>query len=130
MSVQPTALQSTQSITMPRLLLHLEGAALLAAALVLYSNQNFGWGTFALFLFAPDLAIIPYAINKRIGQIAYNMMHTIIFPLALALYSVMTSNALGLQASLIWFAHIGMDHLFGYGFKYPGSFKETHFSRI
>ncbi len=130
MSTQTTALQSSKNISMPRLLLHLEGLVLLVSALVMYANQQFSWGTFALFLLTPDLAIIPYAINKRVGQIVYNLAHTIIFPLALVLYSVMTSNALGLQVSLIWFAHIGMDHLFGYGFKYPGSFKETHFSRI
>lgn len=125
-----TTLQSSKNISMPRLLLHLEGLALLIVSLVLYANQNFGWGTFFLFLLAPDLAIIPYAINKRAGQIVYNLVHTIIFPLALAFYSVMNANDIGIQASLIWFAHIGMDHLFGYGFKYPGSFKETHFSRI
>lgn len=130
MSVQPTTLQSTKSITMPRLFLHLEGLALLVAALILYGNQQFSWGAFALFLLAPDLAIIPYAINKRAGQIVYNIVHTTIFPLALAVYSILNANSLGLQIALIWFAHIGMDHLFGYGFKYPGSFKETHFSRI
>jgi len=117
-------------ISMPRLLLHLEGLTLLVVSLVLYGNLNFGWGTFALFLFAPDLAIIPYAINKQTGQVVYNLVHTIVFPLALGVYSVLNANDLGLQISLIWFAHIGMDHLFGYGFKYPGSFKETHFSRV
>jgi len=121
---------SLSNISMPRLLLHLEGLALLAVSLVLYSNLKFGWGTFVLFLFAPDLAIIPYAINKRVGQIVYNIAHTIILPLTLALYSVMNGSDIGIQASLIWFAHIGMDHLFGYGFKYPGSFKDTHFSRV
>jgi len=121
---------SLSNISMPRIILHLEGLALLAAALFIYGNQDFGWGTFFLFLLAPDLAIIPYAINKRAGQIVYNLAHTIIFPLSLAIYSIMNANDLALQASLIWFAHIGMDHLFGYGFKYPGSFKDTHFSRI
>ena len=125
-----TTLQSIKSISMPRLLLHFEGLALLAASLVIYGNLDFGWGTFALFLLAPDLAIIPYAINKRVGQIVYNLAHTIVFPLALALYSVMNASDLGIQVSLIWFAHIGMDHLFGYGFKYPGDFKDTHFSHI
>jgi Domain of unknown function (DUF4260) len=130
MSIQSTTLQSSKNISMPRLFLHLEGLALLVSALVIYLNQNFSWGTFALFLLAPDLAIIVYAVHQRSGQIVYNIVHTTIFPLALVLYSIMTSNTLGLQVSLIWFAHIGMDHLFGYGFKYPGSFKETHFSRI
>jgi len=118
------------NISMPRLLLHLEGLALLVVSLILYGNQNFSWGAFTLFLLAPDLAIIPYAINKRVGQIVYNIVHTTIFPMALALYSAMNGNDLGIQASLIWFAHIGMDHLFGYGFKYPGDFKDTHFSHV
>ena len=119
-----------QGISMPRFLLHFEGLAILAVSLFLYGNLSFGWGTFALFLLAPDLAIIPYLINKRVGQVIYNLVHTIIFPLALGVYSVLNTNDLGLQASLIWFAHIGMDHLFGYGLKYSGSFKETHFSRV
>lgn len=118
------------NISMPRLLLHFEGLGLLVAALVLYGYLDFGWSAFALFLLAPDLAIIPYAINKRAGQITYNIVHTTILPIALAMYSAMNANELGLQASLIWFAHIGMDHLFGYGFKYPGGFKETHFSHV
>jgi len=115
---------------MPRFLLHLEGLALLVAALVAYANLGFSWGTFAIFLLAPDLAIIPYSINKQAGQVVYNLVHTVVFPLILGVYSILNGNELGLQACLIWFAHIGMDHLFGYGFKYPGSFKETHFSRI
>jgi len=121
---------TVQGISMPRLLLHIEGLAILFVSLFLYGNLDFGWGTFALFLLAPDLAVIPYAINKQAGQVVYNLVHTIIFPLALGVYSVLNANDLGLQISLIWFAHIGMDHLFGYGFKYPGSFKETHFSRV
>lgn len=119
-----------QNLSMPRVFLHLEGAAVLAASLLLYAHLQFNWGTFALFLLAPDLAIIAYAINKHSGQIVYNLVHTIVFPLALAMYSVMNANELGLQVSLIWFAHIGMDHMFGYGFKYPGQFKETHFSHV
>lgn len=130
MSVQPTALQSSKNISMPRLFLHLEGLALLVSALVLYSNQHFSWGAFALFLLAPDLAIIVYAVNQRSGQIVYNVVHTTIFPLALAVFSILNTNSLGLQIALIWLAHIGMDRTVGYGFKYPGSFKETHFSRI
>ena len=119
-----------QGISMPRLLLHIEGLTLLVVSLILYGNLNFGWGTFAFLLFVPDLAIIPYAINKRVGQVIYNLLHTIVFPLALGMYSILNANELGLQISLIWFAHIGMDHMLGYGLKYPDSFKETHFSRV
>jgi len=130
MSTQTTTLQSSKNISMPRLFLHLEGLAILVGALVMYANQHFSWSTFALFLLAPDLAIIVYALHQRSGQIVYNIVHTTIFPLALAVFSILNTNSLGLQIALIWLAHIGMDRTVGYGFKYPGSFKETHFSRI
>jgi len=119
-----------QTFSMPRALLHLEGLAILVASLVVYANMDFSWGTFALFLLAPDLVVVIYMTNQKVGSVAYNIVHSIILPLSLALYSVLTDNSLGIQASLIWFAHIGMDHIFGYGFKYIGQFKETHFSRV
>jgi hypothetical protein len=30
----------------------------------------------------------------------------------------------------VWFAHIGMDRLLGYGLKYPTDFKDTHLQRV
>ena len=118
------------NISMPRFFLHLEGLAILAASLFAYSKMEFGWGSFALFLLAPDLIAVFYLVNKRTGSVAYNVVHSIVLPLILAIYSITSDNSLGIQTSLIWFAHIGMDHIFGYGFKYIGEFKETHFSRI
>lgn len=125
-----TTLQSPKNISMPRLSLHLEGLALLVSALIIYANQDFSWGTFALYLLVPDLAIIVYAVNQRSGRIVYNIVHSTIFPLALAVFSILNTNSFGLEISLIWLAHIGIDRAAGYGFKYPGSFKDTHFSRI
>lgn len=124
------ATKTFQPLSPPRLFLHLEGLALLIGVLVLYANQQFNWWTFALFLLAPDLAAVFYAINTRIGSLAYNLVHTTIFPLALALFSGLSGNAPGLQIALIWLAHIGMDRAVGYGFKYPTNFNDTHFSRI
>ena len=118
------------AINMPRILLHLEGVALLIAVLVIYANQQFSWWAFALFLLTPDLAMLLYPINQRLGSTAYNLVHNTVFPLVLAIFSVFNGSDLGLQVALIWLAHIGMDRTFGYGFKYSGKMKETHFSRI
>ena len=125
-----TSAKSIPALSMPRILLHLEGIAILISALVLYAHQQFNWWVFAIFLLAPDLPVLLYPINPRLGSITYNLVHTIIFPLALAIFSVFNGSDLGLQIALIWLAHIGMDRAFGYGFKYTGNFKETHFSRI
>ena len=122
----------TQRITVsqPRALLHIEGAALLLGAAALYAQLDLNWWSFALFLLAPDLAAVFYAVSPRAGSTAYNLVHTTALPLALAVLSATSGNTAGEQAALIWLAHIGMDRLFGYGFKYPDNFKNTHFSRI
>ncbi len=127
---QAASSQSSPRLSLPRIFLHLEGASVLIAALILYANQGFSWWTFALLLLAPDLSFLFYLINQRLGSTAYNLVHTLVFPLALAVYSLLSSSSLGLQLALIWLAHIGMDRMVGYGLKYPDQAKETHFSRL
>jgi hypothetical protein len=118
------------ALSMPRLLLHLEGAAVLIAAVAAYALLDFGWGTFALLFLAPDLALVPYILNRRIGSLVYNLLHTTIFPLILATYGLISGSDPALRVALIWFAHIGMDRMVGYGLKYPGELKVTHLNRI
>ena len=130
MSSESLASQNVRVLSMPRLFLHLEGLVLLAAALLLYANQGYSWLIFALLLMVPDLPMILYAFDKRAGSIAYNLVHSLVFPLGLGLLSYFNGYPLGIQLALIWLAHIGMDHTFGYGFKYLGSMKDTHFSRV
>jgi hypothetical protein len=115
---------------MPRLFLQIEGLTLLIASIFVYSNLDFGWGVFALLLFVPDLPLMFYALNKNLASVTYNLVHTMIFPIFLGLFSYSSGYGFGIQLALIWLAHIGMDHVFGYGFKYLGEMKETHFSRI
>ena len=130
MTTQTNVLSKTKNVSMPRIFLHIEGLALLAASIVMYSNLDFKWGTFALLLLAPDLPLALYPTNKNLASVTYNLVHTIVFPMLLALFSYFNGSSLGIQLSLIWLAHIGMDHAVGYGFKYLGQMKETHFSRV
>ncbi|NMM27217.1 MAG: DUF4260 domain-containing protein, partial [Glaciimonas sp.] len=39
-------------------------------------------------------------------------------------------NALFSALALIWFVHIGVDRMLGYGLKYPEGFKVTHLGTI
>lgn len=68
----------------PKLLLRLEGAALLAAALFAYSHVGGEWRTLALLFFAPDLSFFGYLAGPRIGAIAYNSAHSTLAPLAIS----------------------------------------------
>jgi hypothetical protein len=112
------------------LLLRAEGLVILIAAVALYAMADYSWLAFALLFFAPDLALIPYAINRRIGISVYNAVHTFTLPLVLGVAAVLLGWPVGVQVALIWLAHIGMDRAVGYGLKYSDQLKDTHLSRV
>ena len=115
---------------MPRLLLHLEGAAVIAGSLVLYFHEGFGWLALVLLLLAPDLAMTGYAAGERVGSVTYDLAHNEVLPIALGVAGVLADGSLAVQLALIWLAHIGLDRLVGYGLKYPTGFKDTHLQRV
>ena len=120
----------SRHISMPKLLLHLEGVAVFVVMLVLYAHFAYNWWLFAILLFVPDLSLAAYTINTRIGSAIYNLAHTSVLPLLLAGLCLVGGMSFGLQLALIWLAHIGMDRTVGYGLKYATHFKDTHLSRV
>jgi len=100
-----------------RLLLRLEGLVVLAAALAGYSQLGAGWGAFAIAFLLPDLSWLGYLAGPRQGAAAYNVAHSYLGPVALAL-------------GLVWCAHIGFDRMLGYGLKYASGFGATHLGRL
>ena len=115
---------------LPLLLLRLEGGVLLGAATTLYNNLGASWWLYAALFLAPDLSFAGYFGGPRVGAIVYNAVHTIIGPLALAIYGVLTHVPLAIDGALIWLAHIGFDHLLGYGLKYDNGFAFTHLGTL
>ena len=114
----------------PRRWLRFEGAAVLAACLLLYRYEHASWLRFALFFLAPDLAMLAYFAGARAGATAYNLAHNYVLPLLLLMVAVLTAHHAAAAYALIWAAHIGLDRMLGYGLKYPSSFGETHLGRI
>lgn len=125
-----TAKIGSQRLSMPGVLLRVEGLSILIAAGVLYGYQSYSWPLFALLLLAPDLSMLGYLFGHTTGSISYNLFHTYALPLSLALISLLVVAPLGIQLALIWLAHIGMDRAVGYGFKYATGFKDTHLERV
>ena len=115
---------------MPRVLLQLEGAVLFFSMVILYINQQGSLLLFLLLILAPDLSMLGYLANARIGSVVYNSVHIYLLPVLLLAISLATGSVLGLQIGLIWLAHIGMDRTVGYGLKYPTVFKDTHLQHV
>ncbi|MEO1286877.1 MAG: DUF4260 domain-containing protein [Chloroflexota bacterium] len=117
------------TFSLPRILLSVEGLAVFVASLVLYHLQGGNWWLFFGLLLFPDLAFIPYMLDKRIGTIAYNLVHTYSVPTVLGVIALLTNWQFGIWLAIIWFAHISMDRTVGYGLKYQTAFKDTHLQR-
>lgn len=117
-------------MSLPRLLLHLEGLALLAAAVFVYFAQGRPLWVFLVFLLAPDLSAIGYAFGPRVGSMAYNLAHITVWPILVGLLGWRFGWSWAMAAALIWLAHIGMDRALGYGLKYPDAFKHSHFDNL
>jgi hypothetical protein len=115
---------------LPRRLLHLEGLAVLVAAIALYFDSGYGWLVLLVLFLAPDLSMLGYVAGPHAGALAYDVVHTYALPLALGLAGVLTETGVATQLALIWAAHIGLDRLLGYGLKYPTGFKDTHLQRV
>ena len=71
----------------PRPLLQLEGAAVLIVSLLSYHWSQGSWLQFALLFLLPDLSMLGYAANIRVGAITYNAVHSYVVPLVLAGYA-------------------------------------------
>ena len=110
-------------------LLRIEGAAALVAALALYGHADFSWPLFALLFLAPDLAMLAYLAGPRLGAAGYNLVHTYTVALALTLAGFFGAMPAATAGGLILIAHIGFDRALGFGLKYASGFGDTHLHR-
>src|SRR5687768_405897 len=114
----------------PRLLLRLEGVAVLVAAVVGYRALGTSWWLFALVLLLPDVALAAYTAGPRVGASVYNAFHSYVAPALLAAVVSVRPSPTGWAICLIWIAHIGMDRALGLGLKFPSAFRDTHLGTV
>jgi len=115
---------------MPRLLLRLEGAAMLAAALYAWHLTGGSWLVFGLLFLTPDLAMLVYLAGPRAGATAYNLVHTYAVAAFIGAIGLLAGEPMAIAAALILSGHIGFDRMLGYGLKYPDAFGHTHLGKL
>ena len=111
-------------------LIKLEELLMLALALFLFSGLDYAWGWYALLFLTPDLSMIGYLANPRVGSWTYNLIHHKGLAVALYVLGSLLSIPWLMFAGTILFGHSSFDRVFGYGLKYPDAFQNTHLGRI
>lgn len=122
-------------------LLKLEEAAQFLACLLLLVMNGVPWWTYLVLVLGPDIGMLGYLVNTRVGAITYNLFHHKGIALLLALIALgsdllnlaMATPQFGhvlLLGAIILFGHSSMDRMFGYGLKFGDHFQHTHLGWI
>lgn len=111
------------------LLLKLEALGVVAASFTGFAYLGLSWWWFAALILVPDLSAIGYAGGARLGAWCYDLAHTYVGPAILGVVGYLTHDPLTMAIATVWFSHIGVDRLIGYGLKFAGNPKDTHLSR-
>ena len=109
-------------------IIKLEEAALTAIGIYLLTQHSLGlsvWVWIILF-FSPDLGMLGYLLNNKIGAWSYNLFHHKGVALVIAVSGYFYHQELATAIGLLLFAHSSFDRMLDYGLKYPDSFKHTH----
>lgn len=113
-------------------LLQLEEFGLFALSIYgLYLLHAPWWCYLCLFL-APDIGMLGYLVNNRVGAFTYNFLHhrglgALITALG---FYLLETQPNWLLTGIILLGHASMDRLFGYGLKHLTGFGYTHLGLI
>jgi hypothetical protein len=113
-----------------KVLLKLEEVGIFLLCIFLFAKLNFAWWWFPALLFLPDIGMIGYIINPKIGAMTYNFFHFRLIASLVAICSVVFSHEYLQLAAIILFAHISLDRALGYGLKYNEGFAYTHLGMV
>lgn len=102
----------------------------LAIFALYYQPIHFTWWQWIFLFLAPDLSMVGYVVNTRLGAIMYNIAHHKFLAGAIILTGFIYAMPVTLLAGLLLWAHSSFDRMMGYGLKFNDSFNHTHLGMI
>lgn len=115
---------------MAKNILRIEGALFFLISLYVFYLREMSWLIFFLLLFTPDISMIGYLKDKKIGSVIYNLGHNYLLAIALVILGNVLPYDWMVTLGIILFAHVSLDRALGFGLKYPDDFKNTHIQKL
>ncbi len=110
--------------------LKIEECIMFAFGIFLFNTLDFDWWWFPALLLLPDIGMLGYMVNAKVGAITYNFFHHKGMALVVYMLGFYLKNNILQLIGVIVFAHASLDRIFGYGLKYFDAFKNTHLGQI
>ena len=101
------------------------GIFALSIFLLFKLDMPISWWIYIILFFTPDIGMIGYVVNPKVGSVTYNILHHKALASFLIIIGLLIQEDYLLVAGLLIFAHSSFDRVLGYGLKYPDSFKHT-----
>ena len=98
--------------------------------LFLYGESGYSWWLFLALFFTPDIGMLGYLVNTKVGAITYNLLHFKGLGIVLYLLGMVIYEEAFVIAGLVIYTHSCFDRIVGYGLKYNDSFSHTHLGWI
>ena len=102
----------------------------LAVLALYYQPISLAWWLWILLFLAPDISMVGYLVNTRIGALFYNIAHHKAVAGLFICVGIGIHAPWILLAGLLLWAHSSFDRVMGYGLKYADSFQHTHLGFI
>jgi len=111
-------------------LLKLEEVGVFLLCVFFFNTLSFAWWWFPTLLFLPDLGMLGYLLNSKVGAFTYNLVHHRLLASLITVGAIYFDDPNWKLVAIVLFAHISFDRIFGYGLKYNDSFNNTHLGFI
>lgn len=111
-------------------ILKLEELAEFILGIFIFSRLDFAWWYFPLVLLTPDIGMLGYLVNPKIGAWSYNLFHHKALAIMILVFGFIQHNQLIMLIGTILFSHAAFDRTMGYGLKYEDNFSNTHLGKV
>lgn len=111
-------------------LLKLEELCFMVLGIWIFHETDYSWWWFLLLFLTPDLGMLGYLIDEKVGSWSYNLVHHKGIALLLYGFGLYSNMDTLIFAGILLFTHSSFDRVFGYGLKYERGFKFTHLGEI
>ena len=99
---------------------------LISVLLINRLPMHFTWWIWIPIFLAPDLSMLGYLINNKIGAYTYNLFHHQLVAIVIAATGMLLQLPYVELAGLVLLGHSSLDRVMGYGLKFTTGFKFTH----